>query len=180
MRLETHFPISHSDQSFNDASWLLAKEMLAWSRWQLGWLEADQIHCLNNSEPETTITLNPVANLRNGLAIVAIPVSQTEVIVIESRRTLGYDTGRRVTYYGGSQRYFPPLNKEGILVYTVDTTLGSGQLPMKLAGDPGNGHIERHPILTEGESVTVHGYNITVQSVTRHTDTIVITQTSVN
>lgn len=175
MEVEISFLAARNDPILKDAYFVLAEEMFAWSRWQLGWLEANQIYCLTDPKPEATITLNPVANPRNGLAMVAIPVSQTDVIVIESRRTIGYDTGRRVTYYDGSHIDFSPLAREGILVYTVDTTLGSGQLPIKFVGDPGTGYLNRHPILTEGESITVHGYTITVQSTTRHTDTITIT-----
>ena len=36
-----------------------AEEMLAWSRWQLGWLDATQISCV--TENEATVTLSPVA-----------------------------------------------------------------------------------------------------------------------
>ena len=68
-----------------------AEEMLAWSRWQLGWLDATQIHCM--TETENTITLRPVADPGDGIAMVAIPLSDTELVVMESRRKIGYDAG---------------------------------------------------------------------------------------
>ena len=109
--------------------------------------------------------------------MIAIPVSETEVIVIESRRKLGYDYGREHQWPDGAKTTFPTLLDEGVLVYTVNASLGSGQLPLKVAGDPGHGHLENSPILTEGQSVTIEGYTITVQTSAYYTDTITITIT---
>ena len=152
-------------------------EMLAWSRWQLGWLEPDQIHCVTQLETETTITISPVALPGNEGAMIAIPVSETELIVIESRRKLGYDAGQEYQWPDGAKTIFPSLVDEGILVYTVNASLETGQLPIKVAGDPGNGHLESNPILTEGQSITIWGYTITVHTSTYYTDTITITKT---
>ena len=141
------------------------REMLAWSRWQLGWLDPSQIHCV--TEPDTTVTLHPIALDPGGAAaMAAIPLSQSEVIVIESRRKLGYDG-----------EYYTSLVTEGVFVYTVNATLGSGSLPIKVAGDPGNGLIDRYPILTVGQSVTTHGYTITVDSDNGDAHTVTITRT---
>ena len=67
------------------------------------------------------------------------------------------------------------LATEGVLVYIVDTALGTGELPVKVATDPGNGIVDHNPILTNGQSVTTHGYTITVQS-----STVTITKTTTN
>ena len=151
--------------------------MLAWSRWQLGWLEPDQIRCVTQLDTETTITISPVALPGNEGAMIVIPVSETEVIVIESRRKLGYDAGREHQWPDGAKTIFPRLVDEGILVYTVNASLDTGQLPIKVAGDPGNGHLENNPILTEGQSITIRGHTITVHTSTYYTDTITITKT---
>ncbi len=156
---------------------LEAAEMLAWSRWQLGWLEPDQIHCLTQLETETTITISPVAFPGNEPAMIAIPVSETEVIVIESRRKLGYDAGREHQWPDGAQTTFPALYEEGVLVYTVNASLDSGELPLKVAGDPGNGHLDHSPILTQGQSVTIGDYTITIKTSNYYTDIITITKT---
>ena len=58
--------------------------MLAWSRWQLGWLEPAQIRCI--VEPSATVTLTAIDQPGDGVAMIAVPVGETEVIVIESRR----------------------------------------------------------------------------------------------
>ena len=94
----------------------------------------------------------------------AIPLSDTEVIVIESRRRIGYDD-----FPGGS-------DSGGVLVYTVDATRGSGALPLKIGDDAGSGTIDRSPFLTEDQSVTLRGYTITVQSATSTADTVTITK----
>ena len=47
-------------------------------------------------------------------------------------------------------------------VYTVDSFVESGELPVKFAGDSGNGQVADFPVLDVGDSVTVHGYTITV------------------
>ena len=119
--------------------------------------------------------LGPVAQPETDIAIAVVPLSAHEMIVVESRRKLGYDIGRDVTIPAGWTTTFPSLVTEGVLVYTVDTFLGSGQLPIKLVGDNGNGQIGGYPILAVGESVTVRGYTITVTAgnSTTHTVTIV-------
>ena len=149
-----------------------AGEMLAWSRWQLGWLDAMQIRCITDTE--ATVSLTPVAAPGNGVAMAAIPLSDTEVIVMESRRKIGYDVGTEIEWADGGYATLPALGTEGVFVYTVDAALGTGELPLKIAGDPGNGQVDAYPILTEGESITIRGYTITVQSATATTHTVAI------
>ena len=167
---EWHWPDGNTSTGYVDS--LHADEMLAWSRWQLGWLQPDQILCV--TDQHTTVTLTPVADPGQGTAMVAIPVSESEVIVVENRRKIGYDRGTDQVQQSG-QTTIPALVTEGVLVYTVDATLGSGELPLKVAGDSGDGRVDDYPILVSGQSVTIHGYTITVVSTTPHT-TITITQ----
>ena len=97
--------------------------------------------------------------------MIAIPVSETEVIVIESRRKLGYDAGQEYQRPRRRQNRPSPAWSMKAYSYTPSTPpLDSGQLPIKVAGDPGNGHLESNPILTEGQSVTIWGYTITVHT----------------
>jgi len=63
-------------------------------------------------------------------------------------------------------------------VYTVDTLIGSGQLPMKNAGDSGNGQVDDFPVLRAGESVTVRGYTVTVTADDGDTHTVSIARES--
>lgn len=151
-----------------------AEEMLAWSRWQLGWLDATQVHCM--TETENTITLRPVADAGDGIAMVAIPLSDTELIVMESRRKIGYDAGDYQRWPDGARATYPGLLEEGVLVYTVNAKIETGQLPLRVVGDPGTGQVADYPILTQDESVTVRGYTIKVVSSTSFGDTVTITK----
>ncbi len=139
-------------------------EMLAWNRWLLGWLDPAQIRCI--TEPEATVDLTPVADPGDGTAMAAIPLSRTEVIVVESRRRFGYDSDI-------SQRL-----PEGVLVYTVDAALATGALPIKGANETTSGFSDESPFLTEGQSITVAGYTITLLSDDGETHTVKISRTS--
>ena len=153
-----------------------ALEMLAWSRWQLGWLDPAQVRCV--TEPEAVVTLQPIATPPDdGIAMAAIPLSDTDLIVIESRRKIGYDAGREHREPDGAHTTFPALAVEGVLVYTVDSSIGSGALPLKVAGDDGDGRVADYPVLTVGQSVTVRGYKITVTSDDGATHTVTIVKT---
>ena len=106
----------------------------------------------------------------------AVPLSDHETLVIESRRKIGYDTGLDHREPDGATTTFPALPTEGVLVYTVDASLHTGELPLKVAGDTGNGLVDDYPVLTLGQSVTVRGYTITVVSDDGHTHTVTITK----
>ena len=127
--------------------WLRYPEMLGWSRWQIGWLDADQVLCIN--EATATVPLVPIGGSLSGISLAVIPVTSTKAIVLENRRAVGFDPGYQF------------LN-EGVLVYTVDAPLD--HLPLKLAGDNGNGLIDDYPLLRAGESTSVWGHKIEVLS----------------
>ena len=150
-----------------------ALEMLAWSRWQLGWLEAGDVACI--TAPDVTIRLDPVAMRGQGTAMSVVPLSDTEVVVVESRRKAGYDDESRELHYANLAYEWGKgvgLPIEGVFVYTVDTQVPSLHLPIRVAGDNGDGVVDRWPIYTEGETVTVRGYDISVVSSTPGGDTV--------
>ena len=158
---------------------LRLEEMLAWSRWQLGWLSDSQVSCINEEVDEAgvTVTLSPVAEPGDGTAMAAVPLSSLEMLVIESRRKLGYDAGRFFQAADtGASTTFPRLITEGVLVYTVDSLLRSGRLPLRVAGDSGNAQVDDFPVLEAGDSVTVDGYTITVTADDGDTHTVSITR----
>ena len=160
------------------SSWT-PREMLAWSRWQLGWLSEAQVECINDAE--ATVTLEPIAEPDGGVAMAAVPLNSREVIVIESRRKLGRDADFDASDGGDPDIVSgpsPQLVHEGVLVYTVDARLGSGALPLKIAGDPGNGQIDDYPLLEAGDSVTLRGYTITVTADDGETHTVSITRST--
>ena len=137
-------------------------EMLAWSRWQLGWLEPTQIRCI--VEPSATVTLTAIDQPGDGVAMIAVPVGETEVIVIESRRDRGFDRGQLTGYDRDV------VNNGGVLVYTVDSSLSES--PIRYATDGGEGIMDQSPILPVGTSITVKGYEITIVEDTGDTHTV--------
>ena len=152
------------------------KEMLAWHRWQLGWLEPHQISCV--TEPPTTITLRSVTDPGSGIAMAAIPISDTKQIVIESRRSTGYDRLQllRIDEGGASVGQDRSRTYGGVLVYTVDSSLS--ELPIKFATDDGDGVLERSPLLAAGSSVVIDGYEIRVIADAGDTHTVQVTKLS--
>ena len=150
------------------------QEMLAWSRWQLDWLTETQVSCVTGNE--ATVRLGAIAGPGTHTAMAAIPLNRHEVIVVESRRRLGYDRPRDYTAPDGATTSFPTLITPGVVVYTVDSFLDSGELAIKFAGDSGNGQIDDFPVLGSGDSVTLRGYTITVTGDDDDTHTISISR----
>ena len=153
---------------------LNAYEMLAWSRWQLGWIDESQVRCV--TAPNVTVVLGSVADPGDAVAMVAVPLSNSEVLVMESRRRIGYDTGREYRDDEGVEGTLPVLAHEGVLVYTVDASRASGELPARLAGDRGDGLFDEYPLLTRGQQVTVRGYTIRVVADHGSTHAVTITK----
>lgn len=148
-------------------------EMLSWSRWQLGWLKPQQIACGVRSG--ATVRLHPVAKPGEGTAALIVPLSEYEMIVVESRHRLGFDAAAPHTHQNGAMPRHGLL-EEGVLVYTVDSRIDNGQLPIKIAGDAGNSHVDDFPTLQAGESVTVAGYTIAVTADDGDTHSVQITR----
>ena len=151
---------------------LIFEEMLAWSRWQLGWLESDDVLCL--TESSATVELEPVAVPRGGKVMAVVPLTSNQVLVVESRRRLGFDAVQPYTNSAGSRVTPPGLPVEGVLVYTVDASLGAGELPLKVAGDSGDGTVSGFPLLENGDAITIRGYTVTVTADSGRTHTVTI------
>ena len=156
-------------------NYLEAQEMLAWSRWQLGWLDESQILCL--TADRSRVTLGPVADPAGAPAMAAVPLSETEVLVVEVRRKVGYDAEQERRHSDGALITVPALATEGLLVYVVDASVGSGELPALIAGDSGNGQVDDYPILKRGDQVVVRGYTVTFVSDRRGDYVVVIAKT---
>ncbi|WP_420625129.1 cell wall-binding repeat-containing protein [Candidatus Poriferisodalis sp.] len=176
-RLRHIWTFSNGSTSVGYTRGLNLREMLGWSRWQLGWLSDSQVSC--SDAPDTTVQLAPIAQPGDGVAMAAVPLTTHEMIVIESRRKSGYDADRPFEEDDArASTTFPRLITEGVLVYVVDSAIGSGELPIRVAGDDGNRHLDDFPVLEVGESVTLRGYTITVTADDGDTHTVVITRNS--
>ena len=134
-----------------------APELFAFERWQLGWLDDEQIFCQQTRDETVTLSAIEVAG---GIKAVMIPISASKAVVVESCRAIGYDKN---------------ILKAGALVYTVNTDIFSGEGPIivypVLENDP---YRDQSP-LAVGESVTVERVTITVLESTEISDTVQVT-----
>ncbi len=88
---------------------------LAWEKWKLGWLDPAQLTCLSGPGRLTT-TLTPLERA-GGLKAIVLPTGPSSAYVVEARRRIGQDSR---------------LCKEGVLVYSVDSTVRSGYGPVRV------------------------------------------------
>jgi M6 family metalloprotease-like protein len=79
-------------------------ELLAWHRWKLGWLDADEIVCLTG-KTSRTVRLSPLGR-ESGTRAIFIKRSRA-IVAVEVRDRSGYDAS---------------LCETGFLVYAVDQT----------------------------------------------------------
>ena len=118
---------------------------LAWERWLLGWIDDEQILCLQ--EKSTTTLVTPLQR-KSGLKAIVVPLSLTRVLVVESRRAEGVDKN---------------LTKPGALVYVVDSAIQSGLGPVKVFPIEAADNRRLKSTRAQGESITFEGVTITVK-----------------
>ncbi len=123
-------------------------ELTAWSRWVSKLISDSQILC----QPFTrTITmLEPIETVNNSVKGIVIPISPNNVLVVENRAAQGFDSRL-------------PEGARGVIVYSVDTSIESGQGPMRMVRKTGSSdNLFRDNALKKGESITHLGYTIKV------------------
>ena len=136
-----------------------APSLFAFERWNLGWINDSQIKCLKDAK--STELISPVQT-SGGVKAVIIPISRTKAVVIESRRAIGIDKN---------------IAKSGALVYVVDSSIQSGQGPVRVfpsdvSSDPR--YLKAPRAL--GESVTTEGITVKVTKSDDSGDTVEITK----
>jgi M6 family metalloprotease-like protein len=102
------------------------RHLLGWHKWQLRWIDADQIACLG-APGSLTAHVTPIAQ-PGGVKIVVVPTSASTAYVVEARASAGRESG---------------LCKEGVLVYSVDSQVRNGQGPVRVrrqSEDPALNH----------------------------------------
>jgi M6 family metalloprotease-like protein len=135
--------------------WYGSPELSVWSRWLLEILKDEQVDCKTDTATSKHL-VQPVAWVGDYKKAVVIPVSDHEVIVVESRRRQGYDA-----LFG--------KESEGAYVYRVDTSAKMYQPDTKKIVDV-VAPARSRPIadwaldasLKLGESVTSDGWTIKV------------------
>jgi hypothetical protein len=131
--------------------------LLAFERWNLGWITDSQIECVKTNSFSKLIT--PI-EVTGGTKAIIVPISRTKAIVIESRRPIGIDKA---------------LSKSGALVYLVDSSIQSGYGPVKVyPSDVVNDPKYLKSPRALGESVTIEGVTIKVTKSDSQGDTVEI------
>lgn len=90
---------------------------LAWEKRKLGFVDNDQVDCLDAPGGIETI-ITPVETI-GGLKMVVLPIDQSRALVVETRALTGLDAG---------------LCKAGVLIYEVSSAVASGSGPAVIRG----------------------------------------------
>jgi M6 family metalloprotease-like protein len=143
-----------------------AIENIGWDRYLLGWLPEEQVACLPKeslASAGTSVALAPLVRQDSGTKAAMVPLSGTKILVMESRKNEGYD---RIA-----------AGNEGVLVYTVDMTLGTLKGGYRTVRRPGSVDPNfEDAALRSGESVTVDGVTVTVTASSKDGDTVKISR----
>jgi M6 family metalloprotease-like protein len=130
-----------------------ARELFAWERWNLGWIDDAAVWCITASG-STDIDL--VQSGATGVMMAVVPLSSTEAVVVESRRIGGYNAGFR----------------PGALVYTVNVTTAGQAGPIQVLPVNGADVLKGDAPIQQGQSLTHHGVNIQVVSASGERDRV--------
>ena len=88
-----------------------------WEKYILGWLNDPQVIC--HKAGEVLGNLVPLTKT-NGLKMIAVPISSSQVLVVENRTKEGIDK---------------MIPNPGIIAYVVDSSIESGKNPIKVLND---------------------------------------------
>ena len=147
------------DPSRQDSSYLgiydlmnapIAPELLGWQRWLLDVLEDSQVDCYSGVS-EGISWLRPIASKSDETKMAVMPISKYKVLVVESRRNMGYDT------------QLAP-ESEGVIAYVVDTTVPYTESGMWLVAAPDSKDDvwRRDAALSVGQSIVYGGWRVEV------------------
>lgn len=96
-----------------------------WETFLLGWMPDEKVFCATTEQlGEANLILSPIETQIPGNRIGVIKLSESEALVIESRRATGYSSGWQ-------------RDMNGILVYRINTTLDNDR-SQECCGDLGN------------------------------------------
>ena len=130
--------------------------LFAWERWYLNWIDDNQITCMSGDSLTETVT---ALDDTGGIKAVVVPIGPTKAVVVESRRAFGIDSA---------------MNKEGALVYVVDTSIAGGAGPIRIVPKYNWDDLMVSAPRALGESVTVEGVKVTVTESFYDADTVTI------
>jgi M6 family metalloprotease-like protein len=139
-----------------------AIEHNGWDRYLQGWITEQQVACLakpNLAGAGVTVKLSPLVRQDSSTKLAMVALSNSKILVIESRRNEGFD---RLA-----------ADHEGLLVYTVDMTvgtLGGGYRTQRRTGST-DAKFE-DAALHVGDTIAVEGVLVTVTGKDADGDTL--------
>jgi M6 family metalloprotease-like protein len=138
-----------------------SRTLSLWSRFLMNWVSESNIYCADlQTLRDTSLVLEPIDVSSENLKGAIIRISDNKAVVVESRRETRYD-----------EKHLRSRN--GVIVYTVDTSVNHGEGPLALVPPSGRGlyvpyesggQRQLDAMLYVGNSVTVEGLEITVNS----------------
>lgn len=139
-----------------------AIEHNGWDRYLQGWLPEEQIACLPKTGLDskgTSVVLSSLVRQTADVKAAMVPLSASKILVMESRRNEGYDQ--------------IAVGREGVLVYTVDMTLGTLAGGYRAQRRPGSVDPNfEDAALHVGDTITVDGVTVSVTASNLDGDTV--------
>jgi hypothetical protein len=125
-------------------------EVLGWNRYLMNWIEDDQVFCI---DPPTEPIIVPMQTIGlpaepEEIQMIVIQLDRYKVLVIEAKEVNPYC-----------------LVCDGLLVYTVDTTIPNGRGSMKIIPmDRSIDRLKYDAMIRVGETLIAYGFEISLQS----------------
>ena len=156
--------VAWSVMGYDDA---IGTDLLSWEKFILGWIDPVQVNCIQaDSIKPTTMFLEAVGVKSDAKKMAVIPLSSTQAIVVESRRKSSIDTLKST--------------EEGVLVYKLDVNKKSNEAAVEIVFNKSKSRrLPSTPgmlvgTLSQGESVSIKGYKITVNKFSATGDFVTI------
>ena len=122
-----------------------AQELFAYHRLLAGWLSEDQVFCNALQKSVNEYSISPIEVADGNSKAIITKLSDTKLLVIESRKRFGYDY----------------VADEGILAYTVDSTIPNGMGPINIFKLYRKGKVVKNGLLHRGESLKQPDFKVT-------------------
>ena len=84
-----------------------------WAQWLLGWMNDDDVACIVLDDEPVNLSLAPLQTQGSGPRMGVVPISETEVLVVESHRDTGWSEGL--------SRETEDFGAYGLRVYVIDS-----------------------------------------------------------
>jgi M6 family metalloprotease-like protein len=125
-------------------------EFLGWHRYLVNWVDDEQVLCVDPTLESITIPMQTIGLPAEpeDIQMVVIPIDRYKVLVIEAKEVNPFC-----------------LVCDGLLVYTVDTTIPSGRGSIKVIPIDRSTHVFKNDAMIRvGETLIAYGFEISLQS----------------